>query len=76
MLYVAFTRATRTLDVVAAGDPMPLGPVIPRQRTERDDGLGYEVPRLAEYLAGRIRTTLPEKHWDQVLAMVRKRLGL
>lgn len=75
MLYVALTRATRTLDVVASGEPLPLGPVIPRQRTEREDSLAYEVPRLAEYIAGRIRTTLPEQHWDQVLAMVRKRLG-
>jgi len=74
LLYIALTRATRTLDVVAVGDPMPLGPIAPREPAVHEEDIAYEVPRLAEYIAGRIRTSLPEKHWDQVIAMVRKHL--
>jgi DNA helicase IV len=75
MLYIAFTRATRTLDVVCVGAAMPLAS--PRESAFEDevDDVAYEIPRLAEYVADRIRTTLPEKYWDPVIAMVRKRLG-
>ncbi|NUT36406.1 MAG: AAA family ATPase [Hamadaea sp.] len=78
MLYVAFTRATTELDVICIGDPMPLdrepGSGIANGARTSGDQVAYLVPRLAEYMAERIRKTLPEQHWDQVLAMVRKRL--
>ena len=76
MLYIALTRATRTLDVVCVGDPLPLGPAPEREYEDEVDDVAYEVPRLAEYVAERVRTTLPEKYWDPVVAMIRKRLSL
>jgi DNA helicase IV len=76
MLYIAFTRATTELDVICVGESMPVDASPGRADTgERSDNtIGYQVPRLAEYIADRIRHTLPEQNWDQVLAMVRKRL--
>jgi DNA helicase IV len=76
LLYIAYTRTTTELDVVCVGDPMPLDVPAGRLDGGGEDGGGedHRVPRLAEYLADRIRNTVPEKHWDQVLAMVRKRL--
>ncbi|MEV6969526.1 UvrD-helicase domain-containing protein [Hamadaea sp. NPDC051192] len=78
MLYVAFTRATTELAVICVGEPLPLDRepgtrvVVPTGVT--GDQVGYEVARLAEYVAERIRKSLPEQQWDQVLTMVRKRL--
>lgn len=78
MLYVAFTRATTELDIVCVGEPVPVdreaGTQIGNGTGDTGDPVAYQVPRLAEYIAERIRKTLPEQHWDQVLAMVRKRL--
>jgi len=76
MLYIAFTRATTELHVVCVGDPMPLDilPGTSHSGERLGENISYQVPRLAEYIAERIRHTLPEQHWDQVLAMVRKRL--
>src|SRR5262249_52124081 len=77
MLYVAFTRATHTLDVVCAGDPMPLGmPERDDDQTPLLDEGERQVAPLAEYVASRIRATLPDKHWDEVLALVRHHLDL
>jgi DNA helicase IV len=74
MLYVAYTRTTTELDVVCVGEPMPLDPPPPPEELKVPEDGAYEVPRLAEYIADRIRNTVAEKHWDQVLAMVRKHL--
>jgi DNA helicase IV len=71
LLYVALTRTTRYLDIVCAGDPMPLwtpsapadadtvGPIGPTAR---------ELQLLAEHLAGRVRSAVPAAAWPQLLA--------
>lgn len=74
MLYIAFTRATKTLDIVCVGDPLPLSTTAVERVEQEPDDLGYEAQRLAEYIADRIRTTMPETRWDTVLAMVRRHL--
>ncbi|NUT18002.1 MAG: AAA family ATPase [Hamadaea sp.] len=78
MLYVAFTRATTELAVICVGEPLPLdrvpGTRVTLPSAVTGDQVGYEVARLAEYVAERIRKTLPEQQWEQVLTMVRRRL--
>lgn len=83
MLYVALTRTTRYLDIVCAGDPLPLSEpplrdasrlspagVTPTEAafTERD------ARRLAEYVAAQVRSAAPESAWAEVLHRTRQLL--
>lgn len=80
LLYVALTRTTAYLDVVAVGDPLPL--TVPPRREPDPDGADTAVTfterdadRLAEHLAGQLRSAAPEESWDAVLARLRQLLG-
>ncbi|GAA1775233.1 HelD family protein [Luedemannella helvata] len=75
MLYVALTRTTATLDVVCVGDPMPLTAQQPETvRPKETVDAGRHLVPLADYVANRIRATLPPSHWEEVLTLVRDRL--
>ncbi|GGM42125.1 HelD family protein [Dactylosporangium sucinum] len=78
LLFVALTRTIRYLDVVCAGDVLPLAPVpdvtgrIPRQRAviEPDPDPTVELTsldRLAEDLAALVTGGAPVPMWDEVL---------
>jgi DNA helicase IV len=76
MLYVALTRTTATLDVVCVGEPLPLA--APKSEIAGPkDGIdaGRPAVPLADYIANRIRATLPQQHWEHVLTLVRDRLS-
>ena len=70
MLFIALTRTTRYLDIVAAGDPLPMAaPVrVPEQRVESlfaPDERGME--RLAEQVAAMVAGSAPAPAWYDVL---------
>ena len=78
LLFVALTRTIRYLDIVCAGDPLPIesGPDmtsrIPRQRTviepDADPTLDMaQLDRLAEDLAALVVGGAPVPMWDEVL---------
>jgi DNA helicase IV len=71
LLFIALTRTTRYLDIVAVGDPLPLArPVpVPPQRTDpdgpaADDG---QVDRLAGQIAATLTAGAPATVWYEVL---------
>ncbi|WP_345631355.1 HelD family protein [Rugosimonospora acidiphila] len=69
MLYVALTRATRHLDIVCVGEPLPLS--VPASAPTTRDGVAAfgerDVRRLAEHLAGQVRGAAPEQAWPGIL---------
>ena len=71
LLFVAFTRTTRYLDIVCAGEPVPLSAparVVPRPRAEPDP---LADPDLLDGLAREIATVVisgaPAPAWAEVL---------
>ena len=76
MLYTALTRTTKRLDIVCAGEPLPLAvPAVPAPRTPAEEESGrrfsdQDVARLAEYLAGHVRAAAPPQRWRDVLDQV------
>jgi len=76
MLYTALTRTTKRLDIVCAGEPLPLAvPAVPAPRTPAEEESGrrfsdQDVARLAEYLAGHVRAAAPSQRWRDVLDQV------
>jgi DNA helicase IV len=74
LLYVALTRTTRYLDIVCVGEPVPLSappPVAARPDAGGDPGFtDRDRQRLAEHLAGQLRSAAPEAAWPQVLAQL------
>jgi len=71
LLFVAFTRTTRYLDIVCAGEPVPLSAparVVPRPRAEPDPLVD---PDLLDGLAREIATVVisgaPAPAWAEVL---------
>jgi DNA helicase IV len=77
MLFIALTRTTRYLDIVAIGEPLPVSataaPRIPRQRTAPDDAPPFDQAAL-EALARQVAATMvggsPAQVWDEVLRRV------
>ncbi len=78
LLFVALTRTIRYLDIVCAGDPLPIEPGsdvtsrIPRQRVvvepDADPTLDMaQLDRLAEDLAALVTGGAPVPMWDEVL---------
>ncbi|MEV4514531.1 UvrD-helicase domain-containing protein [Dactylosporangium sp. NPDC049525] len=78
LLFVALTRTIRYLDIVCAGDPLPIEPGsdvtsrIPRQRVvvepDADPTLDMaQLDRLAEDLAALVVGGAPVPMWDEVL---------
>jgi DNA helicase IV len=70
LLFIALTRTTRYLDIVAAGDPLPMAaPVrVPQQRAEslfEPDERGIEG--LAEQVAAMVAGSAPAAAWYEVL---------
>lgn len=70
MLFIALTRTTRYLDIVAAGDPLPMAvPVrVPQQRAPslfEPDERGIEG--LAEQVAAMVAGSAPAPAWYEVL---------
>jgi hypothetical protein len=71
MLFIALTRTTRYLDIVAVGDPLPMtrpAQVPPQRRgpdrPAPDDG---QLDRLAEQIAASVATGAPAPAWIEVL---------
>ncbi len=75
LLYVALTRTTGHLDIVCTGDPVSLDAAArPRQRVGGPTDAPFsrrEARRLAEHLAGQVRSAAPAAFWAEVLAEVR-----
>jgi hypothetical protein len=72
MLFIALTRTTQYLDIVAVGEPMPLAarPVIPEQRRPSDPPAAVDagqLDQLAQHLAAFIAGGAPAPAWDEVL---------
>jgi superfamily I DNA/RNA helicase len=73
LLYVALTRTVGYLDVVCAGEPLPLKPIDPRPLP--GEHVGPPMPpldasgitRLANDVATRLRRQSPPAQWDDVL---------
>jgi DNA helicase IV len=86
LLYVALTRTTRYLDIVCVGEPVPVSapaggqleqPGGPVERVPPVGGGGYgdrDVQRLAEHLAGRLRSAAPPAAWPLVLDELARQL--
>ncbi len=74
LLYVAFTRTTRFLDVVCVGPALPLTPVlappaepvarVPQPRVSVESA---EIDRLAEEIASYVRGSAPAPLWFEAL---------
>jgi DNA helicase IV len=73
LLYVAFTRTTRFLDVVCVGSALPLTPVapappiapaVPQQRVSVES---TDLDRLAEEIASYVRGSAPAPMWLEAL---------
>jgi DNA helicase IV len=79
LLYVALTRTTRHLDIVCAGEPVPLtAPVPPPEPPPPAEPAGFDARdarRLADYLAGQLRSAAPQSAWPRVLDELARRLG-
>jgi DNA helicase IV len=73
LLYVALTRTTRYLDIVCVGEPVPLAAPPSPEAADVPAGAGFtdrDGQRLAEHLAGQLRSAAPEEAWPQVLAQL------
>jgi hypothetical protein len=71
LLFIALTRTTRYLDIVAVGDPLPLArpaPVPPQRRDPdgpaADDG---QLDRLAGQIVATVTAGAPATAWYEVL---------
>ncbi len=77
MLYVALTRTTGYLDVVAAGNPLPLASAAshgadgPREPSVDRDQRNHD---LAAHVIGQIRAAAAPKDWPDVLAEIARQL--
>jgi hypothetical protein len=76
LLYVALTRTTRYLDIVCAGEPLPLSvPAAPAEPPAVEpDPRHRDARRLAEHLAGQVRSAAPPETWELVLGELARRL--
>lgn len=76
LLYVALTRTTRYLDIVCVGEPVPLTvPANPTEPAVAAAGSSRPDPRrLAEYLAGQVRSAAPPQDWERVLDELARQL--
>jgi DNA helicase IV len=81
MLFIALTRTTRYLDIVCAGEPLPLFMPAPRRipqpRSEPDPDVTVDMSQvdvLAQQIAAAISTGAPAQLWYEVLHRVAEEL--
>jgi hypothetical protein len=71
MLFIALTRTTQYLDIVAVGDPLPLARQVRVPRPRRDPGGPApddgQLDRLAAQLAAAVTGGAPAALWFDVL---------